>query len=126
MPCSECKKRGKTWEGADPICAFESGIFSPGNWACATLLEIRNLASRFKLVSYASDNYAVLVPILTEDIDCCEDCFEWALLVWYKSRGQTMVGQVVTDISENPVRPLTIKDAEGALKYLRKLEKCNE
>jgi hypothetical protein len=31
-----CKQRGKTWEGADPQCAFENGIFSSENWNCAT------------------------------------------------------------------------------------------
>ena len=45
--CSMCEKRGKTWKGSDPVCAFDSkGMLKPQgeNWNCATIGEFRRIA----------------------------------------------------------------------------------
>lgn len=43
MVCKACKKRGKTWQGDDPRCAFEAGKFDGDNWSCATADLIRDV-----------------------------------------------------------------------------------
>lgn len=42
MTCKACEKRGKTWEGDDPRCAFEDREFDD-NWKCATVGLIRDI-----------------------------------------------------------------------------------
>ena len=50
MPeCPLCKKRGKTWEGDDPVCALKNGKFSDDNWNCATMNKLREIAIRLGL-----------------------------------------------------------------------------
>jgi len=47
MACRLCEQRGKTWEGSDPKCAFESYGFSHDNWNCATMNRLREIAKRY-------------------------------------------------------------------------------
>jgi hypothetical protein len=44
MACKLCNERGKTWNGDDPVCAFENGVFSNDNWNCATMNKLRNIS----------------------------------------------------------------------------------
>ena len=44
MPCRLCVERGKTWEGDNPRCAFETNTFDSDNWNCATMNTLRDIA----------------------------------------------------------------------------------
>ena len=43
-PCKECQERGKTWEGANPVCSFpDEGQFDSKGWNCALAGQIRDI-----------------------------------------------------------------------------------
>ena len=79
MTCILCERRGKTWQGSNPTCAFKDGTFSPDNWNCATMGTLRDLADLFDMSHRCGDDSIGIVP------------FEGAFIVmaWYKSRGKT-------------------------------------
>lgn len=100
MPCKACQARGKTWNGADPKCAFLSGPFDGGyGWNCATANDVRELCERegdFRIHHCREENqqYAT-VSILDFNILPKNDkgymqsqpvCL-W--VGWYKQRGRT-------------------------------------
>lgn len=97
--CPRCQKRGKTWNGSDPVCAFINGQFSRNNWNCATMNEIRERADG----KYCDDHYMALLP--WEDSGGL-----YILLGWYKRRGRTDLAQVV-DIEGVAVN-LSLEQAE--------------
>ena len=82
--CKECEKRGKTWEGSDPRCAFDSsGKFKLNeaglgdNWNCATLNTIREYMYDNDFVHWSEDNN---VGVAVYD-------GMFLILHWYKRRG---------------------------------------
>lgn len=102
--CVECARRGKTWQGSDPKCAFPGGgVFSPGNWNCALMSKLRDMTRICGSVTYSEDTNCGVVPFYGS----------FVVLVWYKNRGRVDAAHVVTD--ENPPRPL---DMEFALKVI--------
>lgn len=101
--CQRCVGRGKTWEGSDPTCAFTRGYFSSNNWACATMLALRDLTEDTTAV-WNDDHHAGLLPIPDG---------EFLFMRWYKNRGRTDVA-VVLDY-DGVRRTLTIEEAEHIL-----------
>jgi hypothetical protein len=101
--CSACLARGKDWQGSDPQCGFlDDGSFTPNNWACATLLALRELG-------------AVSVHPEREESVGVHHVEEGSIvLCWYKRRGACHVALLVTS-DEEDVRPLRLSDAEQAL-----------
>jgi hypothetical protein len=110
MPCKLCLERGKTWDGDDPRCAFETGVFSPNNWNCATMNRLRQI-SRDKIGSYYRDDMAAAsigyVPF--------EDGY--VVMTWYKDRGRT--GNAFIAYDDEPIRELTEADALLAIEQNR-------
>lgn len=104
MSCPRCKARGKTWEGADPNCAFEDGEFSSDNWNCATMNKLRDLCG---------DE----ITVWNEDCNACilktDEC-GYVLLSWYKQRGRTEGAWVFCGDS---MGLLTMECAEMAISY---------
>lgn len=98
--CTMCKHRGKTWEGSDPICAFDDKGFLTGkhNWNCVTLCDLRVAILD---ISNGDSNYHFHENFNGYDIDIdyhwCEDQHYVMIIVdgtalyisWYKSRGST-------------------------------------
>jgi hypothetical protein len=107
MACKECVKRGKTWNGSDPVCGFENNKFSSDNWNCASMNQLRDLADASKV--YNDDQYCTIIPIP-------ESC-DFIVLYWYKSRGRTENAIVITDCG---TEPLTINIVEDVLKAYKK------
>lgn len=126
MPCLLCRKRGKTWEGSDPICAFdERGVFKEDNWNCATMNVLRDFAE--ELGFYHRDDLVTgsigFLPFehVTED----EDSGGHVVMTWYKNHGSTDSAYVLF-LGEQP-RPLTEKEALEAIEYCgRKFESLKE
>lgn len=94
MSCQLCIQRGKTWNGDDPICAFE-GAFEE-NWNCATINEIRDICYEGKgeLPHGVDYQYCDDMKYATIKINELElpngSAMGLALWVsWYKSRGGT-------------------------------------
>lgn len=92
MSCDLCKKRGKTWRGDDPKCAFENGVFSRDNWSCATIHALRDIVYEGqKLPSgidyqYCDDQKYATIKVSELDLDG----HPYALWIsWYKNRGAT-------------------------------------
>lgn len=80
MACKYCIERGKTWNGDDPICAFDDkGNFVKENWNCATLSIIREYAVENNLDIYDSDNRALMIS---------NGDGLFLGLFWYKRRGK--------------------------------------
>lgn len=80
MACKRCEKRGKTWEGDDPKCAFdEEGWFHPNNWNCASMGALRLWADENNKITYSDDNSCAVLPF---------DGY-FIVLAWYKRRGKT-------------------------------------
>ena len=104
--CDECKKRGKTWLGGDPVCAFDAdGKWKTDNWTCATMNQLRELC----VARWHMDQACATLPFSDE-----EDCPYWLVLGWYKNRGRVEIATVI-DGSESA--PLTETFATQALKF---------
>lgn len=97
--CPFCKVRVKNWNGSDPKCAFPGGIFTPENWNCATMNELRNLAE-VSSIHYDGDQRCA---VLNDREDG-----GFLILSWYKSRGCTDGAWV---IRESSVSALTYERA---------------
>jgi hypothetical protein len=115
MPCRLCVERGKTWSGDDPICAFETGVFSPDNWNCATLNRLREIAEELG-TTMRDDNSCGSIGYVPMDADYTPNDFGtyggYIVMMWYKNRGRT--GNAIFMTDEETV-PLTIKHADLAI-----------
>jgi hypothetical protein len=99
--CKRCIERGKTWNGGDPKCAFESGVFDTDNWMCATMNALRDKAEDNRV--YNNEQSGALLP---------DGEGSYIVLSWYKNRGRTE-GAWVFD--ESDIEPLTLENAEALL-----------
>jgi hypothetical protein len=99
--CKRCIERGKTWNGGDPKCAFESGVFDTDNWMCATMNALRDKAEDNRV--YNNDQSGALLP---------DGEGSYIVLSWYKNRGRTE-GAWVFD--ESDLERLTLENAEALL-----------
>jgi len=106
MACPRCNERIKDWDGADPDCGFPHGTFTPGNWNCATLNALRDLADESRV--WCDDNSAAVLP--------AGDGF--VLLRWYKNRGCTEDARWLDFGNDDPER-LTLEQAEACLRWTR-------
>jgi hypothetical protein len=89
MKCKACKKRGQTWNGSPPVCAFEN---FDQNWNCATLNAIREIAYEGQVPMPAGVDYQYCddqkySTIFVDHIDEVPGLALW--VSWYKSRGGT-------------------------------------
>ena len=119
MTCVLCQRRGKTWEGSDPRCAFESGVFDTNNWNCATMNALRDIAYREKQFGYwyRDDNLNASIGIVharelrpgTDD-----DLQGYLVMTWYKDRGRT--GQAWLMDDDDVPRPIAQGEAEAFLR----------
>jgi hypothetical protein len=109
--CPRCIARGKPRNFAsDPRCAFpDGGAFSPDNWMCATMNDLRDMASVLGHSQRWGDDSIGYVP-LGEDMD--ETGF--LVLLWYKDRGCTSNAMWAQEDFAIP-RPLTLELAEKVL-----------
>jgi hypothetical protein len=128
MPCPRCIERGKDWEGDDPKCAFELGVFSTNNWNCATMNDLRDLVNTDCFGTevdthswgYRDDmwsaSFGVLrIPEAAHNLLGNEDeNFQgYLVMTWYKNRGRTGQAWIVND--DEPPKPLTLLEAEAVL-----------
>lgn len=112
MICEECKKRGKTWKGEDPTCAFESGIFSSENWNCATMNKLRHIVDEKEFEKHNNmDCYLAVIPLEESG---------WIILSWYKRRGRTPTARYMIDDID---QLLTLEDATRAINQYQDLFK---
>jgi hypothetical protein len=102
MKCKACEERVKDWSGSDPVCGFETGVFSVENWNCATISKIREICyhastCRDKLFpgidfqQCGDQNYVTFnIHQLYDDNSFLDVLTPLALWVsWYKNRGRT-------------------------------------
>ena len=116
--CDACDKRGKTWKGDDPKCAFTGGKFGE-NWNCATVGMVRDICYEGQIETpagvdfkYCEDNrYATLK---VNDIEL-EDRPLALWVSWYKSRGSTQAMWLLFD-NELP-RPPTEKECLAIVEF---------
>ena len=125
--CPRCQSRGKTWQGADPKCAFPGGVFSTDNWNCATMGALRELVAgegdfgpgKAGVLCRHDDSAAGLIPFETANNGLpsgrgLDNGF--IALAWYKQRGRTDAAVVIRDSGADPVQePLTLEIAEYTL-----------
>ncbi|SET43303.1 hypothetical protein SAMN05216389_11158 [Oceanobacillus limi] len=116
MVCDCCKSRGKTWEGSDPKCAFDSeGNFLSDNWNCGTMNELRFIANEIGTVN-RDDNSCGTIGYVPVDNDFAPDDFDtfggYIVMMWYKDRGRTDNAVFMTD---DETSDITIKHAELAI-----------
>jgi hypothetical protein len=115
MACKLCNERGKTWNGDDPVCAFENGVFSNDNWNCATMNKLRNISEELDK-SMRHDMSCGSIGYVPMDNDYTTDDFDtfggYIVMTWYKERGRTGNAVFMTD---SETSPLTIKHAELAI-----------
>jgi len=116
MVCKLCQERGKTWEGDDPKCAFESGVFDPHNWNCATMNALREKAEEYELM-YRDDMGAGSIGVIPFK-------FGYIVVTWYKNRGRT--GNALIMYTDEKERPLTEGLARLALGYDVKCSDCRK
>ena len=109
--CRRCRERGQTWPGSSPVCAFQRGVFHAENWNCATMGELRNLASLNDL--WNDDQYAGLVAVSEAADEAAKGLGSFVVLEWYKHRGRTSAAWVLHD--ESPPTVLTLEQAEAVL-----------
>jgi len=89
MVCNACEGRGKTWEGDDPKCAFETDTFDRNNWNCATVGLIRRICDESQRgVNYQQCEDQNYTTVTVNHIEGLNGAL--ALWVsWYKRRGRT-------------------------------------
>lgn len=104
-PCPLCQKRGKTWEGDDPRCAFINGVFDSDNWNCATMNILRELLC--SNIVFSEEEKCGVIPFNGWFI----------ILFWYKNRGRTNQALIK---DEGGVRTLTLEDATDCISLLKK------
>jgi len=110
--CPECVARGKTWDGDDPKCAFETGTFNTDNWNCATMNILRNIAGEdrehpIEGCYYRRDD---LENATIGVIPCRGDTQGYLVMSWYKRRGKT--GQAVIMVDGHEPSKLTLAEAQ--------------
>ena len=111
--CMACEKRGKTWNGGDPMCGFPNdSAFDTGNWNCATLNILRGIAEELGQIQCMEDTSIAIIPISDDDRD------GWIVLSWYKSRGRTSTARFIFDDTDIP---LTLEIAQAALIKYKKV-----
>ena len=98
--CRMCRRRGQTWSGDKPRCAFPNGVFVTENWNCATANALRDLCGE-----WANTNDDQNAQILKGVEECLHVC-----LTWYKRRGRTEGAWMIHD-GRTP-EPLTLTEAE--------------
>ncbi|MBU8739773.1 hypothetical protein KM894_12195 [Bacillus licheniformis] len=116
MVCRLCKERGKTWEGSDPVCAFEKGVFSPKNWNCATMSKLRRLSEEFGHSDRDDDSCGSIgyVPLSDNYAPATYEGYGgYIVMMWYKERGRVGNALFMTD---EGTEPLTLEHAEIAIK----------
>lgn len=100
-PCKMCRERVKDWSGDDPKCGFPNGgEFDAGNWNCATVNALRDLAESTRdgvLRSYGDDQTHVMINLDDDALElpswdaapasALPPLSLW--LTWYKRRGRT-------------------------------------
>ena len=104
--CVACEKRGKTWVGDDSKCGFQNdGAFDVGNWNCATLNILREIAEDLDKIQYLEDTSLATIPIKRGS--CCG----WIVLSWYKRFGRVALARFIFDATVIPLTldiPLTL------------------
>ncbi len=119
MNCEECKKRGKTWPGDDPKCAFARGAFDAENWNCASVNLLRDLVyeGQSPMPSGVDYRYCEDQKYATVQVDHVEGV-EGALalwVTWYKSRGRTEGAWLM--FSDQPPRPPTEDELMAVVRH---------
>jgi len=97
--CKLCEKRGKTWNGSEPTCAFSRRCFSD-NWNCATVNAVRDICYEGQELKNGIDyQYCEDDKYATIKVDHVElDGSPLALWVsWYKNRGSTQAMWLLFD-----------------------------
>ncbi len=117
--CAACKKRGQTWAGDPPKCAFTSGIFSDDNWNCATMNDLRDIAEEIGML-HRNDEIGSFGMVPFEDGECSGTI----VLAWYKNRGRTEHAHFLTEHDKWVIEPLTVEIAEAAIRYWKERGKC--
>lgn len=102
MKCPRCEKRGKTWNGEDPKCAFKTGGFDSDNWNCATMNELRDKFNDNQI--WHEDQMGLMAKAFNSG--------EFLVLSWYKRRGR-VEGAWIMD--EDKMTSLTLAEAEKIL-----------
>lgn len=94
--CAACRQRGKTWDGADPKCAFEADApFSMENWNCATAGLIRDICEdragheRVHHHETIYDQHYATIDLTDIELPSCKEYAVVLCVVWYKHRGKT-------------------------------------
>jgi hypothetical protein len=123
MTCRSCKERGKTWNGDDPTCAFENGVFSVDNWNCATMNKLRQISRDIN--TYMRDDMSCgSIGYVPMSNDYASDDFDtlggYIVMTWYKDRGRTGNAVFMTD---DETIPLTLEHAELAIKTFEEWNK---
>ncbi|QPI23260.1 hypothetical protein ICC24_07880 [Bacillus licheniformis] len=116
MACRLCKERGKSWEGSDPVCAFENGVFSPKNWNCATMSKLRRLSEGLGNSDRDDDSCGSIgyVPLSDNYAPATYEGYGgYIVMMWYKERGRVGHALFMTD---EGAEPLTLEHAEIAIR----------
>ena len=90
QPCLSCRDRGKSWAGSDPVCAFDLSESFNDNYACATLLELRELLHKPNDLikgSVFEGQHSVLVDLMFTEFP--NRHVVGLYISWYKRRGST-------------------------------------
>ncbi|MCK4442001.1 MAG: hypothetical protein KAU90_08330 [Sulfurovaceae bacterium] len=89
--CKLCELRGKTWNGDDPVCAFDKkGMLKKDlkdNWKCATLVVLREISYNKDRVIFSDD----------ENSSILDHEGNFIFLKWYKSRGRTDYTKIINE-----------------------------
>lgn len=114
--CPRCTKRGKTWNGSDPKCGFQSGWFNEDNWCCATLAALQQLAYEKDLVKWAGVGCDEKLAVFPVELDDGNEprYFGFLVLAWYKHRGR--IGRAVFMQSDELITAPTYDLCDRVLK----------
>lgn len=120
MVCSACKAAygsGKPEHfGSDPVCGFHAdGTFNSGNWNCAGLCMLRDLAEEIKWGRFSCRHEdrsmgSLAIPLEMNDVQ--DRGGHFIVMGWYKNRGRTSSVYVM----DEEIRPATLLDVEDALR----------
>lgn len=95
MTCKYCIKRGKTWNGADPRCAFptEDSVFNTNNWMCGSLSLLRMLFEEMDIViiDVTTGQRHGLFPLgaISDELMEIGPGYSALWMTWHNDRGAT-------------------------------------
>ena len=113
MTCKLCLVPGyKDWDGDDPKCHFEKGVFSTEGWNCGTANSLRRAIPE-NLIQYYEDQSFLCLNIASREL---ETGLLFLYMSWNKSTGSLDTIQLL--YSNGDINKASEKDCIAVIEFI--------